>query len=91
MPDTTAPDPVAEYLEAVRQRAVSCADFDDFRPSQPPGRPSVFWAAVSAKDVPRLLKAVEAAIKHILSGDDSPQDGIAAITRALLGEVPDGN
>jgi hypothetical protein len=40
----------------------------------------------SAADVPRLLAAVEIALEHIRSGDDSAQDGIARIERALTGE-----
>lgn len=36
--------------------------------------------------VPRLLKAVEAAVEHIRSGDGSVGDGLAAITRELTRE-----
>lgn len=100
MPETTAPDPVAAYLAKVRARAAltkSSAHGYVARGETLPGGPCGEWLIANldaARDVPRLLTALEAVLdRHQEAGngcvhcmEDWPCAEYQAITTALLGE-----
>ncbi|MDQ2874835.1 MAG: hypothetical protein M3Y33_08595 [Actinomycetota bacterium] len=66
--------------KAPKPHDFECLSFDEL----PPG--TIEFIAASREQVPRLLAALGVALEHIRSGDDSAEDGIAAITRELTGK-----